>query len=94
MEAPPLASLSLTHVYYNPNDVFSTICAFLAQLWLNSRSPPYVPAAVMVVVISFAADRTKMRGVYILGLLPISMIGYILLIASRDNHVRYAADAM
>lgn len=30
MDDPPLASLSLTHVYYNPTDFISTICAYLA----------------------------------------------------------------
>ncbi|KAG8625946.1 hypothetical protein KVT40_006347 [Elsinoe batatas] len=30
MEDPPLASLSLTHVHYNPNDPVSLLCAWLA----------------------------------------------------------------
>lgn len=30
MEAPPLASLSLTHVHYNPDDPLSHLCAYLA----------------------------------------------------------------
>ena len=30
MDDPPLASLSLTHVYYDPNDVISYACAYLA----------------------------------------------------------------
>ena len=30
MDHPPLASLSLTHVYYNPADYISHACAFLA----------------------------------------------------------------
>ncbi|KZF21377.1 dolichyldiphosphatase [Xylona heveae TC161] len=30
MEGPPLASLSLTHVHYNPDDPISYICAWLA----------------------------------------------------------------
>lgn len=30
MENPPLASLSLTHVHYNPSDPFSHISAYLA----------------------------------------------------------------
>lgn len=30
MDDPPLASLSLTHVHYNPNDPFSYISAYLA----------------------------------------------------------------
>lgn len=30
MDDPPLTSLSLTHVYYNPDDPISQACAFLA----------------------------------------------------------------
>lgn len=30
MEGPPLTSLSITHVYYNPTDIISYICAYLA----------------------------------------------------------------
>ena len=30
MDDPPLASLSLTHVHYNPNDAISYVCAYLA----------------------------------------------------------------
>lgn len=30
MDDPPLASLSLTHVYYNPDDPLSQLCAYLA----------------------------------------------------------------
>ena len=30
MDNPPLESLSLTHVYYNPHDQLSQLCAYLA----------------------------------------------------------------
>ena len=30
MDGPPLASLSLTHVHYNPQDPISHLCAYLA----------------------------------------------------------------
>lgn len=42
MEDPPLTSLSLTHVYYNPADHVSRACAFLAL----------VPQALMIVYVS------------------------------------------
>ncbi|RDA94414.1 hypothetical protein CP533_2221 [Ophiocordyceps camponoti-saundersi (nom. inval.)] len=32
MDQPPLASLSLTHVYYDPEDVLSLLCAYLALI--------------------------------------------------------------
>ncbi|KAH7152399.1 hypothetical protein B0J13DRAFT_619960 [Dactylonectria estremocensis] len=31
-DSPPLASLSVTHVYYDPDDVLSLVCAYLALL--------------------------------------------------------------
>lgn len=42
MDDPPLTSLSLTHVYYNPDDRISQACAFLAL----------VPQGLMIVYVS------------------------------------------
>lgn len=61
-----------------------------AQIQLLSV-PPFVPAAVLVIVVAYFADRYRMRTPFILALLPISMVGYIMLIASINNSVRYAA---
>lgn len=61
-----------------------------AQIQLLSV-PPFVPASVMVIAVAFVADRYRTRIPFILAFMPISMVGYIMLIASVDNHVRYAA---
>ncbi|ETW84041.1 major facilitator superfamily [Heterobasidion irregulare TC 32-1] len=53
--------------------------------------PPYVPATVLTIVVAFAADRFKMRGPMILICLPLSIIGYIIIITAKSNEVRYAA---
>lgn len=53
--------------------------------------PPFVPATIVTIIVAIAADRLKSRGVFILCLLPISIIGYIILIASHNNEARYAA---
>lgn len=53
--------------------------------------PPFVPAAVLVLVVAYFSDKTKMRGPYILAFLPITIVGYIILIATRNNKARYAA---
>ncbi|CAO1637823.1 unnamed protein product [Sympodiomycopsis kandeliae] len=53
--------------------------------------PPFVPAAVMVIVVAYFADRYRIRHPFILAFLPISIIGYIMLIASTNNQVRYGA---
>ncbi|KAK0561334.1 hypothetical protein OC861_005862 [Tilletia horrida] len=52
--------------------------------------PPYVPAAVMCIVIAIAADRARMRVPFMLGLLPVSMIGYIILLTSHSAKAKYA----
>ncbi|KAI3485877.1 hypothetical protein L1887_50676 [Cichorium endivia] len=53
--------------------------------------PPYVPATVLVIIIAYLADKTRMRGPFILALLPISMIGYIMLLATDNAKVSYGA---
>ncbi|KAF8974760.1 MFS transporter [Flammula alnicola] len=53
--------------------------------------PPYVPAAVLTVVIAFLSDRLKWRGPFILICLPFAIIGYILAITAENNRTRYIA---
>ncbi|KAE8258089.1 hypothetical protein A4X13_0g1913 [Tilletia indica] len=52
--------------------------------------PPYVPAAVMCIVIAIAADRARMRVPFMLVLLPISMVGYIILLTVHSAEAKYA----
>ncbi|KAJ8110527.1 hypothetical protein ONZ43_g5847 [Nemania bipapillata] len=53
--------------------------------------PPYAAAAVLTVVIGFVADRTRQRGLCNIIVSVIGIIGFILLIASNDPAVKYAA---
>lgn len=53
--------------------------------------PPYVPAAVMTVVVAIYSDRLKWRGPFILMCLPFSIIGYIIAITATTNKARYVA---
>ncbi|EPQ31658.1 uncharacterized protein PFL1_00991 [Pseudozyma flocculosa PF-1] len=53
--------------------------------------PPFVPATIGVVAVAYAADRAKMRVPFILGCLPFSIIGYIILLATSDPKTKYAA---
>ncbi len=53
--------------------------------------PPYVPATVLVIIIAYLADKSRMRGPFILALLPLSMIGYIMLLATDNAKVSYGA---
>ncbi|CAD6936363.1 unnamed protein product, partial [Tilletia controversa] len=52
--------------------------------------PPYVPAAVMCVIVAVAADRARMRVPFMLVLLPISMVGYAILLATKNAQAKYA----
>ncbi|KAL9938391.1 hypothetical protein V8E36_003014 [Tilletia maclaganii] len=52
--------------------------------------PPYVPAAVMCIIVAIAADRARMRVPFMLVLLPISMIGYIILLTTHNAQAKYA----
>ncbi|KAJ6515911.1 MFS general substrate transporter [Mycena sanguinolenta] len=51
--------------------------------------PPYVPAAVLTVVVAVLSDRLRWRGPFILICLPFSIAGYILAIAATTNAQRY-----
>jgi dolichyldiphosphatase len=51
MDGPPLASLSLTHVNYDPDDPVSHICAFLAL----------VPQALVIVYVALIWGTREME---------------------------------
>ncbi|TEB30252.1 MFS general substrate transporter [Coprinellus micaceus] len=54
--------------------------------------PPYVPAAVMTVVVAIFSDRWKWRGPFVLICLPFSIIaGYIIAITAKTTKVGYIA---
>jgi MFS family permease len=53
--------------------------------------PPYAAAALLTVIIGFVADRTRQRGLCNIIVSVIGIIGFILLIASNDPAVKYAA---
>ncbi|KAH8105034.1 MFS transporter [Phellopilus nigrolimitatus] len=53
--------------------------------------PPYVPAAVLTVLVAILADRLKWRGPFILICLPLAIAGYVLAIKAETNNGRYAA---
>ncbi|KAI0409476.1 MFS general substrate transporter [Xylaria palmicola] len=53
--------------------------------------PPYAAAAVLTVLIGFVADRTRQRGLCNIIVSAIGIVGFILLIASNNPAVKYAA---
>ncbi|KAH6696896.1 major facilitator superfamily protein, partial [Plectosphaerella plurivora] len=53
--------------------------------------PPYILAAIICVAASFASDRLKTRGLVILCLTPLTMIGFLLLALVPSTAERYFA---
>jgi MFS transporter, ACS family, DAL5 transporter family protein len=53
--------------------------------------PPYVLAACICIAASFASDRLKTRGLVILCLTPLTMLGFLLLALVPSTAVRYFA---
>lgn len=53
--------------------------------------PPYAAAALLTVTVGFVADRTRQRGLCNILVSVIGIVGFILLIASNDPAVKYAA---
>ncbi|KIL63620.1 hypothetical protein M378DRAFT_164300 [Amanita muscaria Koide BX008] len=56
--------------------------------------PPYVLAVVLTVAVSALSDRVKLRGPFVLVLLPLTMIGYIIAIESKTNTARYIGSCL
>lgn len=52
--------------------------------------PPYVAAALLTVVVGWAADRTRTRGIYNLMSSALGAVGFTMLLASKDPAVQYA----
>ncbi|KAL8731511.1 MAG: hypothetical protein Q9166_003357 [cf. Caloplaca sp. 2 TL-2023] len=52
--------------------------------------PPYAVAAVLTVTIGAVADRTRQRGLCNMGVSVLGIIGFAMLLGSRDPHVQYA----
>ncbi|PWN33184.1 MFS general substrate transporter [Meira miltonrushii] len=53
-------------------------------------APPYAVAFVLAVILSYAADRLRTRGVLIMIMTAVGLTGYFMLATIEDNHTRYA----
>ncbi|KAN0061517.1 hypothetical protein ACQY0O_006364 [Thecaphora frezii] len=53
--------------------------------------PPFVPATVAVVAVSYLADRLQLRSPFLLCCLPFPVIGYAILLGTSNPKVNYAA---
>jgi MFS family permease len=52
--------------------------------------PPYIFAALLTIVVGFMSDRTNQRGVFNYLIAPLSILGFVMLIASSNPVVQYA----
>ncbi|KAH8879027.1 MFS general substrate transporter [Thozetella sp. PMI_491] len=84
----PLYSFSLFLPTIISNLSFTTPTSTIRNQLLTV--PPYAVATVATVAVGFLSDRHQQRGIYIMGLAPIAIAGFIMLIASTDAHVQYA----
>lgn len=52
--------------------------------------PVYIAAAICTIAVSFLSDRANQRGVFLLGMELVAVIGFLMLIISKDAIVQYA----
>jgi hypothetical protein len=52
--------------------------------------PPYACAATMTIFIGWVADRTRQRGICNIAVASLAVIGFTMLIASKNPHIQYA----
>jgi MFS family permease len=51
--------------------------------------PPYAAACILTVLIGWAADRTNKRGIYNIGVSLVGILGFAILLASRNAALSY-----
>lgn len=84
----PLYSFSLFLPTIIQNMSFTTPDAVIKNQLLSV--PPYVLAAALTIVVGFWSDSSGRRGIFNICCAPISMVGFIMLIASTNPAVQYA----
>lgn len=53
--------------------------------------PPYLVACVVTMCLGYLSDRTNKRGVFMVGVLPCSIIGFSMLRFAESTNAKYAA---
>lgn len=51
--------------------------------------PPYVVGCVATITGGYLADRSKKRGPYMIFFCAVAIIGFVLLISTRNPHVQF-----
>ncbi|KAI4862531.1 putative MFS transporter [Hypoxylon rubiginosum] len=86
-------------MYFSCNVSFSSLPVFLPTILLNMgftainaqglSAPPYFLSFIMCIVTTWIADKTRQRGLMIIGLSLVAGVGYILLATCHSVGVRY-----
>ncbi|KAE9966081.1 hypothetical protein EG327_000233 [Venturia inaequalis] len=53
-------------------------------------TPPYLVACFVCIAGGYAADRLKTRGPFMIGFTLVAMIGFLILLVSTNDHIKYA----
>jgi MFS family permease len=53
-------------------------------------APPYIVACFCCIMSGYFADKTKQRGVFVIGFNSLAVVGATMLAASHNDHVKYA----
>ncbi|EIW78578.1 MFS general substrate transporter [Coniophora puteana RWD-64-598 SS2] len=88
-------------IYFGVNCALGSLGGFLPTIiasfgYTNARAqlltvPPYAVAAVFLTGISWFTDRLQSRGLTVAGSCGLGALGYLLLVVSLNDHVRYFA---
>lgn len=84
----PLYAFSLFLPTIIQNMSFTTPDAIIKNQLLSV--PPYALAALMTIVVGFWSDKSGKRAIFNICCAPISMVGFIMLIATNNPAVQYA----
>ncbi|KAI1411035.1 MFS general substrate transporter [Hypoxylon sp. FL1857] len=86
-------------MYFSCNVSFSSLPVFLPTILQNMgftainaqglSAPPYFLSFIVCIVTTWIADKTRQRGLMIIGLSLLAGVGYILLLACKSVAVRY-----
>ncbi|KAG6006887.1 hypothetical protein E4U21_006606 [Claviceps maximensis] len=87
-------------MYFSCNVSYSSLPVYLPTILKDMgfsglsaqglSAPPYFAAFVVTIITSFLADRSRQRGLFVIGLALLGATGYLMLAIARTTSARYA----
>ncbi|CAG9946163.1 unnamed protein product [Clonostachys rosea f. rosea IK726] len=87
--------------FFSTNSAVQGMGAFIPTIlrefgWTSTRAqllsvPPYLVACVVTITLGYLSDRFNKRGIFMVGVLPLSIIGFSILRFSSNVSAKYAA---